>query len=242
MKHPSYYAIIPANVRYDSRLKANEKILFAEITALSNANGYCNASNAYFSNLYNVSKETVSRWVRNLKKCGYLSVEVVYKPGTKEIASRRISLLINSSIPIDENINTLLTKKSIPIDKKVKENNTSINNTSIIKEMFENVYELEGLNTCSRSQKFSEKWAEWIEYKKDEFGFKYKSDKSIKRAILDLKKLSGGDVEHTIELIDYAMTKNWKGFHPIKKGYQPYPTPKDVTASDWDKQNEKLGV
>ena len=57
---PSYFAVIPANVRYDSRLSANEKLLYGEITALANKDGYCWASNAYFAELYGVTVSTVS--------------------------------------------------------------------------------------------------------------------------------------------------------------------------------------
>ena len=39
----NYYAIIPAKVRYDKNLKPAEKILYGELTALSNKNGYCHA-------------------------------------------------------------------------------------------------------------------------------------------------------------------------------------------------------
>ena len=35
----NYYAIIPATVRYSKELKANEKLLYGEITSLSNKNG-----------------------------------------------------------------------------------------------------------------------------------------------------------------------------------------------------------
>lgn len=48
-EHRSYYAIIPANIRYDTRLKANSKLLYGEITALCNEKGFCWASNDYFS-------------------------------------------------------------------------------------------------------------------------------------------------------------------------------------------------
>jgi len=52
---PSYYAIIPATVRYENRLKSAEKLLYSEITALANKNGYCFAQNKYFAELYNVT-------------------------------------------------------------------------------------------------------------------------------------------------------------------------------------------
>ncbi len=60
-EQPSYYSVITANVRYDNRLTDSEKLLFAEITSLSNKRGYCTASNGYFATLYSVVKETISR-------------------------------------------------------------------------------------------------------------------------------------------------------------------------------------
>ena len=57
---PSYYAIVPANVRYDKRLSANQKLLYGEITALCNKTGECWASNKYFAELYEVSNTSIS--------------------------------------------------------------------------------------------------------------------------------------------------------------------------------------
>jgi len=112
MNNPSYYAILPANVRYDKNLKPMEKILYAEITALSNKDGYCSASNSYFAKLYEKSNETVSRWISHLEKEGYLKVIIDTKKGN-----------LRKIYPIDKKINTLLTKKSRPIDENVKHNN-----------------------------------------------------------------------------------------------------------------------
>ena len=127
-ENPSYFAIIPAEIRYDKDLKDKAKLLYGEITCLSNKKGYCYASNTYFADLYGVSKETISRLITDLVDKGYVTREVVYKKGTKEIINRYIKI---SQYPIDKNVKTLLTKKSIPIDEKVKENNTSINNINI---------------------------------------------------------------------------------------------------------------
>ena len=51
----SYYAIIPANVRYDASLPANAKLLYGEITALCNAEGYCWASKRFTNSAYSSS-------------------------------------------------------------------------------------------------------------------------------------------------------------------------------------------
>ena len=135
-EQPNYYAILPSSVRYDNRLKANEKLLYSEITALSNKTGLCYATNKYFADLYEVENETISRWISHLKELNYIDIEIVYKNDTKEIEKRIIKI---NGIPIDKNINTYIPNNQEGycennqegIDEKVKENNTSINNTSI---------------------------------------------------------------------------------------------------------------
>ena len=117
---PSFYAILPAHVRYEKRLKPAERLLFAEISALTNKFGYCTASNGYFAELYETKKETVSRWISHLSELGFVKLEMVYEG--KQIKGRRIWIDEKVMTPIDEKVMT-------PIDEKVKGNNTRFNNT-----------------------------------------------------------------------------------------------------------------
>lgn len=87
-----YNATIPAFVRYDKELTMGARMLYGEITALCNKEGYCWATNSYFADLYEVSIDTVSRWVTSLEKKGYIKRVVVYKENSKEVKERRIYL------------------------------------------------------------------------------------------------------------------------------------------------------
>ena len=92
MEKPTYYAIIPAIVRYDDDLSSSEKLLYAEITALCNTTGECFASNAYFANLYSKDKVTISRWMSKLKDKGYIHVNYKYVAGSQAIESRIVHI------------------------------------------------------------------------------------------------------------------------------------------------------
>ena len=82
---PNYYAIIPADVRYNPNINANVKLLYGEISSLSNKYGYCIATNDYFSRLYNVSTRTITDWIKALEDMKYLQSEIEtkrYEDGT----------------------------------------------------------------------------------------------------------------------------------------------------------------
>ncbi|EGQ0325863.1 DnaD domain protein [Staphylococcus pseudintermedius] len=127
-EQPSYYAIITANVRYDNRLTDSEKILFAEITALSNKYGYCTATNGYFASLYEVTKVTISRRISKLKEHGYLDIEIVKE--NNEFKQRKLYPLTQNIRPINTDVKTPInTNVMRGINTNVKHNNTSNNNT-----------------------------------------------------------------------------------------------------------------
>ena len=86
----TYYTILPAEIRLDKRLLPFERILFSDILTLANKNGYCFASNSYFAKAYGVSTVSISTWISNLVKYGYISRSYDYKDKTKKIEKRRL--------------------------------------------------------------------------------------------------------------------------------------------------------
>lgn len=141
-EQPNYYSILTANVRYDKNLKANEKLLFSEITALSNKYGYCTASNRYFAELYQVTERSIQDWISNLVQYGYITTTLVSKDG--QIIGRKIYLssgikeskttsrgVVKKSSPDEENFTGVVKKSSLGWGRNLHPNNTSNNNTSI---------------------------------------------------------------------------------------------------------------
>ena len=109
---PNYYAVIPAQVRYSKELTPNAKLLYAEITALCNMNGKCTASTEYFCRLYEVSRVSIQKWLKNLEDNNYIKRVNIYKPYSKQIEARVITLV---NIPTKEKFtdNTNITNTNI---------------------------------------------------------------------------------------------------------------------------------
>lgn len=126
---PSYYAVIPANVRYSKDVSDGAKLLFGEITCLCNAKGYCWATNGYFAELYGASNRTISRWISELAAAGFIAMLV----DSEAANSRKIWLAqpvidtTKMSNPIDKNVHTSRQKRRDPIDKNVYHNNKGNN-------------------------------------------------------------------------------------------------------------------
>lgn len=143
---PNYYAIIPASVRYDKKLSMGTKLLYGELTALSNKFGFCFATNEYLADLYSVDSRTISRWISELNDNGFIMVQMV------NLYERKIYITeqggtTKMSWGVDKNVVG-------GYDKNVVPNTTSSNTTS---------------NTCAKAQvepdkkaKYTEKGAEII--------------------------------------------------------------------------------
>ena len=124
MIHQGYFAIIPANVRYDKSVPDGAKLLYGEITSLCDKDGYCHATNQYFADLYGKSRDTISRWMSLLSKAGHIRYIVDSAAGNsrkiwlaQHVISAREKASENTPDPIGKNADTLSAKMPQPIGK-----------------------------------------------------------------------------------------------------------------------------
>lgn len=206
---PSYYAIIPANVRYDERLTANAKLLYGEITALCNDKGYCWATNEYFANLYKVSKVSISGWIKNLADCGYIHIQL--DNSNKENLKRYLSILNGG---IKENFNTGIKENLMYNNTRV---NNTVNNTKNKKTSsglsFDDV-----INNYTENENLRTALAEFIQKRK-------KMNKPIEPSGLQrlltkqnsgLFTISNGNDNLAVEIVHESIDNCWRGFFPLK--------------------------
>lgn len=147
---PAFWAILPATVRYDENLSSTAKLLYAEISALQEAKGYCFAKNEYFSHVFGVNKRTVQRLIRELETRGHILVQFAAEAGgdlVRKICTVTRTETATADTPEDTVAKFTGGDKNVTPrqechegdDKNVVEgaakmspiNNTSINNTSI---------------------------------------------------------------------------------------------------------------
>lgn len=199
-ERPSYYAIIPAGVRYDQRLPQGAKLLYGEITSLSNKNGYCWASNDYFAKLYAVSNRTIRSWLKCLEDNLYISRVVKYKNGSKEIEQRFISIA-----PRSEAFPTWGKNLHHPREENCPENNTSINNTTTTLGEPEliNFWEKNGFGFISPKNR--EDLMYWV----DDFK---KIGSTDEQAVQVVKQAMSNAIDNNVRRYSYvnAILKNWE--------------------------------
>jgi transposase-like protein len=100
---PEYFTTLTADIRYHKRLTANEKILYSEIVVLSKKEGYCWASNRFLARLYNVTQETISKWISTLKKENLIRIEIDKSAGNRRKVWIVDPIKENADIPTEEN-------------------------------------------------------------------------------------------------------------------------------------------
>lgn len=110
VKRSNWDSLLPAAVRYDSRLKGDAKVLYSEILLLSNKAGYCYATDQHLAALFDAGQRTVTRHIAELKKLGYIKIET--KRQGKRITERHIYPLELPKTSIFQNDKSVISRDS----------------------------------------------------------------------------------------------------------------------------------
>ena len=116
------YIIIPGTLLRNSNLSMMQRLLLAKAMGLDNDKG-CYASNQYFADSLGVTKDYISKALNDLKKKGYISIQLNYKKDTKEVESRTIRCISDTyRIDVLEGIGQ---KAQVKVKKEYKEEKES---------------------------------------------------------------------------------------------------------------------
>ena len=243
MNKPSFYAIIPAPVRYSTEIEPAAKLLYGEITALSDARGYCWASNTYFAELYKCSPDTISRWIKSLESAGFIRVEI-----DKSVGNVRHIFIApypqKSQEPIGKNADTLSAKMPIPYRQKCRYINKDIS-TDISKDEISAFAQNQNQKLLPKNQKEKtpclqtapppavpvfnpDGWTEpelaaeavdmWLRYKAEEKRFKYKSQASFDIAVKGWRSLARANGGTLLEMVTASISNGYSGLFGYSDG------------------------
>lgn len=114
-------AILPLALIADNRIPSAAKVLYGELYALTELDGYTSRQSRYFSELYGVTEQAVYMWLKSLEDHGYIKIRLLYGENSKEVIGRHI-FLVNRSKYLSqpqkvENVQELATP---PIPDKVQ--------------------------------------------------------------------------------------------------------------------------
>lgn len=153
MEQSNYYAIMPANVRYDKTLSLNSKMLYLEISSLCNKEGYCWATNEHFGKLFETSDRTIQRWLKELIDREYVTIELEtfrYDDGT--VKKKRKIFIVHHS---DKNV-VDHSDKNVTYNKDNKNNNKLLYSREELESIIKTIIDYLNLK-CNKSYHYDTK-------------------------------------------------------------------------------------
>lgn len=233
----NYYAIIPANVRYDQRLSPNAKLLYGEITALCNEKGYCWARNKYFSSLYKVSDRSIKNWIKQLTSYGYIKSEIIYNQNSKEVEARYLTLpevspggeknftrgdeknFMGGGEKIFTDNNTVSNNTIINIKERKKEEKSPSKETADKKKTSTTFDTL--IESYTSNEQLRKELKEHLKTRKQKKAAL--TDRALELSLKKLDELTPKDSEK-IKIVQQSIMNGWVGFFPLKPDEKEKPT------------------
>lgn len=225
---PSYWAVIPAEIRYDDQIPANAKVLYAEISSLTYETGYCWADDAYFAARYRMSERTIRSLIKALADQGYIRIErdAGEHNATNE---RRIYAGLNPlGGSLEKNCQT-----ERPVRKKLSGSSEKTFQTNIIyQEILTNTPiapEKEALlrkldpaiaqAVAAAAEKRPELLTAWLDFTETRRAKRapIKTVRTVELLDAKLRKLSRGRAETAVRILEQSIEGSWTGLFPLKE-------------------------
>ena len=230
---PSYWAVLPAEIRYDDRIPASAKLLYAEISSLTGREGYCWAENDYFARLYQINERTVRRLLDALAEHGYIRIEEE-RENHNVLVSRRIFAGLNPlagvADPLDKNVQRLdpLDKNVRPLDKNVQRHfiNKYQEIISISPRVEKTLSKLPAdvaeamLRAAGEDVSLLDAWAAFAEMRRA----KHTPIGTLRTFELlqgRVRKYAGDDRARAVAVIEQSTSNGWTGLFPLDDDRRP---------------------
>lgn len=239
---------IPKEIWLNKDLTFQEKIILVEIDSYDDEQVGCYASNKHFVKNFGITSSRVSQIIQNLQNKGY--IKITYKYNGKEIERRYLSInrppypekigMSKTDIGMLKNERGVCQFDKWGYVKKLKDNNTYINNTNNNNNNYNYIY-----NNSSSSD-------EIINFIENNFG-RTLSSYEFEKINCWLNEFNSDIVKHAIELsilnnkraFAYieGILKNWKscGYKTLDDIKNEDVTPKHKTKEELKKEYAKMG-
>jgi DNA-binding MarR family transcriptional regulator len=186
-------------------LKPNERVLLAEIASFEANNRECFMSNEHAAKLLHVAESTARDYIDRLIHLGY----VVREGGRYDRRLRRITQT-NASNNANE---VVKRRKRSSQTTQTNASNPAHTNTvtnTLTKSVTKSTHSRAEVVLPFQTQEFREAWTEWLEYKRTDHRFKYKTAQSEQRALMTLAHEHTTETE-AIAAIHRAIANGYKG-------------------------------
>lgn len=198
------YVSIPIEIWNLSELHPNERVLLAEVASFEQNGKQCFMSNEHLAEFLHVSEATARRYISNLIEGGFL-----IRTGNRY--DRRLLKNEQTNAQNCAHERSKLSKRTLKNEQTSAQKCAHTNTyTKPSTKRITKSAQVRGLVLPFDTDEFRKAWAEWLDYKRTDHRFKYKSEKTEQRALKTLQN------EYTtesacIKAIHTAIANGWKG-------------------------------
>lgn len=233
---PGYWAVLPAGVRYDDRIPASAKVLYAELSALAEADGYCWAGNDYLAQVFRMTEKSIREQLHALEDAGYIRIEA-QRGNHNVMIDRRIYVGLNPLQAQTEPLN----EKVQPLNEKVQRHINKNNNISppIIPRQASKADDAAAVQAAIQAaaagdERLLKAWLDFADMRKSKRAA-IKTLRTVELLSAKLETLSGGDGARKVQILEQSVASSWTGLFALKEdtGLKIAPESSD-RASDGD--------